>query len=182
MSSEEIGSGEWAQDVAEIHKVVTNSPQLLDDLNDLNYDSCESINVPYFKRNNELKSTVLSVAFLKKVVEYLDSTGYSKVMLEVGDDLPVLFSASENNTDTVAAIAPRIDHQDKPLEAQLELAPFETVCRNDDCGWRGKYGSEDEALEAGKEHRYFEGHQFKVYSPLGDLLRDSKEGTGDIAR
>jgi len=182
VSKERIDSGEWTQDVAEIHKVVTDNPDLLSDLNYFNYDLCESINLPYFKRNNDLNRSVLSVAFLKKVVEYLEAADYSKVMIEVGDNTPVLFSSSENNTNTVAAIAPIVRNNDKPLDAQLELGPFETVCRNEDCSWTKKYDSEGEAVEAGKEHRYFEGHQYKVYSPLGDLIHDSKEGTGRITR
>ncbi|EMA11561.1 hypothetical protein SAMN05443574_103266 [Haloarcula vallismortis] len=182
MSEEKITSGQWAEDVAEIHKVVTDNNDLLKELNELNYDPCDSINLSYFKKNNELNKSVISVAFLRKIVEYLEAAGQSAVMIEVGNDVPVLFSASENNTNTVAAIAPRIDHNDDPLDAQLELGPFETVCRNEDCNWTGKYDSENQAVEAGKEHRYFEGHQFKVYTPLGDLIHDSKKGTGEIAR
>ena len=162
----------------EIHEVVSDNEDVLDVLNDLTCDRKEPLNISYIKRNYDLSKTVISVHYLKKMADMLASGGYSTVLIEAGEDAPILFSATFQESRTFGGIAPRLGTNLKhsKLEAQEQFGHFDTRCRSKGCGWNDTYESQKEALDAGREHRYFEGHQFKVYSPVGGLVYDSIEG------
>ncbi len=133
------------------------------------------MNLSRFKRTHNLEQAVVSVYYLRRMVDILEEGGYTKVLVEMGTDTPVQFTASGRESNTIGCIAPQVapEEKEKLLEAQQELGDFQTECLHESCDWQDTYEGLDEAKDAGREHRYFEGHQFKVYSPLGKTEFDS---------
>jgi len=175
--TEEILSGQASRDVADIHEVVTDNRQVLDEVNELSYDESDIFNLSYFKKNNTLNSTVVSVHYLKTMVEMLEKGDYNTVLIEVGNDTPVIFSASEEKSHTLGTVAPRIDPgiKDQHYKAQIKHGKAYVKCSNEECAWSDKYESPPKAIEAGKDHRYYTGHEFEAYGPQGEKVKEVQE-------
>jgi hypothetical protein len=98
------------------------------------------------------------------------------VKLRMSDDRPVMFFSKDNDTRIGAAIAPVIGgsmERLNPIEANL--LGYHVVCQESDCEWKGsRYLSKEDAEEAALDHRYFTGHQFRIFDFEGNEVDTSE--------
>jgi hypothetical protein len=98
------------------------------------------------------------------------------VKVRVSDDRPVMFFSKDNDTRIGAAIAPVLGgsmERLNPIEANL--LGYHVVCQESDCEWKGsRYLGKVDAEEAALDHRYFTGHQFRIFDFQGNEVDTSE--------
>jgi len=167
MSSDNLTVNNMVIDSAMVRAVKTNHYGIFSKIKDIEaFSETKEFNAHHFRRNYELQSTIVKVQYLKQMVELLEKGGYEQVRLETGKNLPITFTASTGKGESFFSIlAPRYmsEYYSKKLkQAEKELLGFQTCCKK--CDWKNRYNSKTEAIDAGEEHKYFEGHGYKVFN------------------
>mgnify|MGYP000096473309 CR=1 FL=1 len=118
---------------------------------------------------------------LKKVVAVMEQAGAERISLETtknGDDFPLIMTNSSSLDKSVPCamiLAPRLKNEwDDNFEANTENLLGYAVKGYEDDGeethWRDVYSSEQEAVEAAKDHNYFTGNNAEITDPYGQKI------------